>query len=85
MDARLKEIDVEMLQRAFKDSEMSQKQVAREMGWIRKDRDDGDASRFARAIGLRTYQQKLVTGNVVSRRISTIGYERAVKLVTALS
>lgn len=84
MDSRLKEIDVEMLKRAFKDSEMSQKQVARELGWVRKDRDEGDASRFARAIGLRTYQQKLVTGEMVSRRISTTSYERAVKIVTAM-
>lgn len=84
MDGRLKEIDVEMLQRAFKDSEMGQNQVARELGWCREDRALADGTRFARAIGLTTYQQKLVTGKRVNRRISTTSYERAVKMVVAM-
>lgn len=84
MDGRLKEINVEMLQRAFRDSEMTQNQVARELGWYRKDRSCGEGNRFSRAIGLLTYQQTLVTGKRVNRRISTTSYERAVKIVTAM-
>ncbi len=84
LDGRLKEIDVEMLQRAFKDSEMGQNQVARELGWCRDDNALADGTRFARAIGLKPYQQTLVTGKIVYRRISTTSYERAVKIVTAM-
>ncbi len=84
-DGRLKEIDVEVLQRAFRDSEMSQNQVARELNWCRKDREGiGDGVRFARAIGLTRYRQTLVGGNTLYRRIATVRYERAVMLVVAM-
>lgn len=81
-DGRVQEIEVEVLQRAFRDSGMSKAAVARELGWTRGPKNGvGDTSRFARAIGLAPWS-RLIRGEC--RYCATTRYERAVMIVQAM-
>lgn len=76
MGARADNIPVEVIQRAFADSGLSQNEVARRMGWVRSPTPNTD--RVRRALGIKP------TSGSRPKKQTSVTYERALELIDAM-